>query len=143
MAKKKKRATKSRTARARRKNVAKKKTAKKASKAKRKAAPKKKAGAKKPAIQAKAGGAPVKKVVPAAEEDTLRQKVVAKPGVPLEPKDEELDEEMGDEELGISPESEMDDEIEEDLPLDEEDEDVDYLEKSEDLLDDSDDYRTH
>jgi len=143
MAKKKKRATKSRTARASRKTVAKKKTAKKAPKAKRKAAPKKKAGAKKPAIQAKAGGAPVKKVVPAAEEETSRQKVVAKPAVPLEPKDEELDEEMGDEELGISAEGEMDDEMEEDLPLDEEDEDVDYLEKSEDLLDDSDDYRTH
>lgn len=85
----------------------------------------------------------VKKVVKPAEEETPRQRVIAKPAVPLEPKDEELDEEMGDQELEIAGEGEMDDEMEEDLALDEEDEDVDLLEKSEDLLDDSDDYRTH
>jgi hypothetical protein len=33
--------------------------------------------------------------------------------------------------------------VEEELALDDDEEDVDYLEKSEDLLDDSDDYRTH
>jgi hypothetical protein len=144
MAKKTKRATKSRTARASKKPAAKKKVAKKASKAKRKAAPKKKkAPAKKPKVQGKAGGASVKKAVQPAEEETPRQKVIAKPAVPLEPKDEELDGEIGDEELEMSGEGEMEEEIEEDLPLDDEDEDVDYLEKSEDLLDDSDDYRTH
>jgi len=82
-------------------------------------------------------------VVQSAEEETPRQKTIAKPAIPLEPKDEELDEEMGDEELGMSGEGEMEEEMEEDLSLDDEDEDVDYIEKSEDLLDDSDDYRTH
>jgi hypothetical protein len=69
--------------------------------------------------------------------------VLAKQAVPLERKDVVLDEEAGEEELEIVGEGEMDDEIEEDLTLDDEDEDVDYIEKSEDLLDDSDDYRTH
>jgi len=143
MAKKKKRATKARAARTGKKAAVRKKTAKTARKAKRKAAPKKKAAVKKSTAQAKAGGAPVKKVVESAEEATPRQKAIAKPAIPLEPKDEELDEEMGDEELGMSGEGEMEEEMEEDLSLDDEDEDVDYIEKSEDLLDDSDDYRTH
>ena len=55
----------------------------------------------------------------------------------------ELDEEeMGEAEIDLSGESEMDEDMEEDLSLDDEDEeDVDYIEKSDDLLDDSDDYR--
>ena len=143
MAKKKKRAAKSGAVRARKKTAAKKKTAKKARVVKRKAAPKRTTAGKKLSVQAKSGGAPVKKVVKPAEEEIPKQKVLAKQAVPLEPKDVELDEEVGEEELEIAGEGEMDDEMEEDLSLDDEDEDVDYIEKSEDLLDDSDDYRTH
>lgn len=62
------------------------------------------------------------------------------------PKEPELDDEdLGEEELDLDNEGgveeEIEEEIEEDLTLEDDDEDVDYLEKSEDLLDDSDDYR--
>jgi hypothetical protein len=38
---------------------------------------------------------------------------------------------------------EIEDDMDEELALDDEDDDVDYLEKSDDLLDEGDDYRTH
>jgi hypothetical protein len=51
------------------------------------------------------------------------------------------DEEIVDEEIEIGAEGELDEDMEEELALDDDEEDVDYLEKSGDLLDDSDDYR--
>jgi hypothetical protein len=62
--------------------------------------------------------------------------------MPAMPKDPDLDEEEIGEEIDLSGESEMDEDVEEDLSLgDEDEEDVDYIEKSDDLVDDSDDYR--
>ena len=88
----------------------------------------------KPAVAKKAG-----------PDEELR-KTTAKGAPAVAPKEPDLDEEeMGEEEIDLSgeseSESEMDEEIEEDLSLDDDEEDVDYLEKSDDLLDDSDDYR--
>ena len=78
----------------------------------------------------------VKKAVP--DEDT--KKPTAAPAVL--PKDPDLDdEELSEEEIEIGGESEIDEELEEDLSLDDDEEDVDYLEKSDDLIDDADDYR--
>ncbi len=57
---------------------------------------------------------------------------------PLElDEEEELEEDLDD----VS--EEIEEEIEEELGLDGEDDDVDYLEKSEDLLDDADEYRNN
>jgi hypothetical protein len=80
----------------------------------------------------------VKKAVP--DEET--RKTPASKGMPAMPKDPDLDEEEIGEEIDLSGESEMDEDVEEDLSLgDEDEEDVDYIEKSDDLVDDSDDYR--
>jgi hypothetical protein len=80
----------------------------------------------------------VKKAV--SDEETKRMPVAK--GAPAMPKDPDLDEdEMGEEEIDLSGEGEMDEDMEEDLSLDDDEEDVDYLEKSDDILDDSDDYR--
>lgn len=57
--------------------------------------------------------------------------------------DLEDDEEEMAEDLDDVSEEEMEEEIEEELGLDNEDDDVDYLEKSEDLLDDADEYRNN
>jgi hypothetical protein len=75
--------------------------------------------------------------------DEETRKAPAAKSTPAMPKDPDLDEEeMGEEEIDLGGESEMDEDMEEDLSLDDEDEeDVDYLEKSDDILDDSDDYR--
>lgn len=60
-----------------------------------------------------------------------------------EPRPLELDdeEEMAEDLEDVS--EEIEEEIEEELGLDGEDDDVDYLEKSEDLLDDADEYRNN
>ena len=56
------------------------------------------------------------------------------------PSPEEMDEELGEEEIDLGEEP-LEDEMSEELPLDDEDEDVDYLDKSDDLLGNSgDDY---
>jgi hypothetical protein len=79
----------------------------------------------------------VKKAVP--DEET--KKAPAAKGTPM-PKEPDLDEdEIGEEEVELGGENEMDEDMEEDLSLDDDEEDVDYLEKSDDLIDDSDDYR--
>jgi hypothetical protein len=58
------------------------------------------------------------------------------------PKVPDLDEEeLGEEEIDVGTESELDEDMEEELSLDDDEEDVGFLEKSGDLLDDSDDYR--
>ena len=82
--------------------------------------------------------AAVKKIV---SDDEPRKVPPAKGAMP---KDPELDEEEigGEEEIDLSGENEVEEDIEEELSLDDDDEeDVDYLEKSDDILDDSDDYR--
>jgi hypothetical protein len=56
------------------------------------------------------------------------------------PKDADLDEELGEEEVDIAVEA--DEDVEEELTLDGEDEDADFPEKRESLLDDTDDYHT-
>ena len=60
-------------------------------------------------------------------------------GTPM-PKDSDLDEELGEEEVDIAVEA--DEDVEEELTLDGEDEDTDFPEKRESLLDDTDDYHT-
>ena len=58
------------------------------------------------------------------------------------PKAPDLDDEaLGEEEIDIGTEGELDEDVEEELVLDDDEEDVDFLEKSGDLLDDPDDYR--
>jgi hypothetical protein len=59
----------------------------------------------------------------------------------LMPKDSDLDEELGEEEVDITVEA--DEDVEEELTLDGEDEDAVFPEKREGLLDDADDYHTH
>jgi hypothetical protein len=115
------------------KRAAAKKPAKKQAPAKAKVAPKKKAGG----GSTPARPAPVKGLDEEAKKPTVSKAV---PGIV--PKEPDLDEEIADDEIDISSEGEIEEDMEEDLTLDDDDEeDVDYLEKSEDLLDDSDDYR--
>ncbi len=57
------------------------------------------------------------------------------------PKDSDLDEELGEDDVDIA--VEVDEDVEEELTLDGEDEDTDFPEKREGLLDDADDYHTH
>jgi hypothetical protein len=61
-------------------------------------------------------------------------------GLPI-PKDPDLDEELGEDDVDMT--GEIDEDVEEELTLDGEDEDADFLEKPETLLDDADDYHTH
>jgi len=56
------------------------------------------------------------------------------------PKASDLDEELGEEDVDIAVEA--DEDVEEELTLDGEDEDADFPEKRESLLDDTDDYHT-
>jgi hypothetical protein len=55
-------------------------------------------------------------------------------------KDPDLDEELGEDDVDIAVEA--DEDVEEELTLDGEDEDTDFPEKREGLLDDADDYHT-
>ncbi|HLZ35805.1 MAG TPA: hypothetical protein VKP13_17520 [Nitrospira sp.] len=153
MAKMKKRPAKKKTAKAATKRSAKKaarkpvskmtaqkpapkKTAKKRSTARATTAPKKKAVG--TSVPAKPGPAMKKTGV----DEEPRKTSLSKPAPAIIPKGPDLEEEgMGEEEIEISDEGEIEEEIEEELPLDGDEEDVDYLEKSEDLLDDSDEFR--
>jgi hypothetical protein len=55
-------------------------------------------------------------------------------------KDADLDEELGDDDVDIA--GEADEDVEEELTLDGDDEDADFTDKREVLLDDTDDYHT-
>ena len=55
-------------------------------------------------------------------------------------KDSDLDEELGDDDVDLAVEA--DDDVEEELTLDGDDEDADFPDKREGLLDDADDYHT-
>ena len=121
MAKMKKRPAKKKTVKAKAKKSPKQAAKKTAKKPTATLAPKKKTGA----APAQSKPTAVKKAVPNEEP----RKLPASKGIPAMPKEPELDEEeIGEEEIDLSGESEMD-------------EDVDYIEKSDDLIDDSDDYR--
>src|SRR5512146_2863694 len=129
MAKMKKRPAKKKTAKAATKRSAKKAARKPVSKmTAQKPAPKKKAVG--TSVPAKPGPAMKKTGV----DEEPRKTSLSKPAPAIIPKGPDLEEEgMG--------EGEIEEEIEEELPLDGDEEDVDYLEKSEDLLDDSDEFR--
>ena len=74
-------------------------------------------------------------------EEEPQQPLLSRPmGSPI-PKDADLDEELGEDEVDIAVEA--DEDVEEELTLDGEDEDADFPEKPEGLLDDADDYHTH
>ena len=55
------------------------------------------------------------------------------------PKDSDLDDELGEDDVDVAVEA--DEDVEEELTLDGEDEDTDFPEKREGLLDDADDYQ--
>ncbi|MDH4237010.1 MAG: hypothetical protein OEV17_07160, partial [Nitrospira sp.] len=70
------------------------------------------------------------------EEPILRKAVAA---APVEPREADIDEEIVGDELEI--EGDIEEDVQEELDLDEDDESDEIIEKSEDLLDDQDDYR--
>ena len=88
--------------------------------------------------------APAKKFVADEEEAPRKAVAAAKPSVALDPEDADFDEEMADgDDDDLELEDEMDeDDVQEDLDLDD-DESNGLIDKSDDLLDDHDDYRHH
>ena len=74
-------------------------------------------------------------------DETPQKSLFSQPmGAPML-KDTDLDEELGEDDVDIAVEA--DEDVEEELTLDGEDEDADFPEKPEGLLDDADDYHTH
>src|SRR5512146_2077443 len=141
MAKMKKRPAKKKTAKAATKRSAKKAARKPVSKmTAQKPAPKKRSTArattapKKKAVGTSVPAKPGPAMKKTGVDEEPRKTSLSKPAPAIIPKGPDLEEEgMG--------EGEIEEEIEEELPLDGDEEDVDYLEKSEDLLDDSDEFR--
>jgi hypothetical protein len=89
-----------------------------------------------------AGGSTPARPAPGTGLDEDNKKPTSKTAPAIMPNEPDLeDEEMGEGEIEMGSEGEMEEDMEEDLSLDDDEEDVDYLEKSEDLLDDSDEYR--
>ena len=90
-----------------------------------------------------------KPAAPALDKKSVKQFVDEGPQKPLfsQPigspmlKDSDLDEELGEDDVDIAVEA--DEDVEEELNLGVEDEDADFPEKREGLLDDADDYHTH
>lgn len=113
------------------------KSAKKKPAAKAKKLPKKKAS------MAPPRAVPVETVKKALSEEEKTRTKLAPPAAPKEPDLE--DEEIVDDELDLANEGgmeeDMEEEMDENLPFGEDEEDVDYLEESENLLDDTDDFR--
>jgi hypothetical protein len=124
--------------------VAKKSATKKAAKKITKKTAKKRAAAAPKAVQKK----PVVMTVPALEKKSVKplveepqKSLFSQPmGSPML-KDPDLDEELGEDDVDIAVEA--DEDVEEELNLGGEDEDADFPEKREGLLDDADDYHTH
>jgi hypothetical protein len=79
-------------------------------------------------------------VKPFVNEEPQKPTLSRPTGSPI-PKDPDLDEELGEDDVDMT--GEIDEDVEEELTLDGEDEDADFLEKPETLLDDADDYHTH
>lgn len=119
-------------------SVVKKKPAKPAKKVAKKAARKAvKKSAKKaaPALGRSGASAPNASV----QEGPILRKAVA--AAPVEPRETDLDEEIVGDELEI--EEDLEEDVQEELDLDEDDSGDGIIEKSEDLLDDQDDYRNN
>ncbi len=72
--------------------------------------------------------------------EELKKPLLSQPMGSQMPKDTDLDDELGDDDVDIAVEA--DEDVEEELTLDGEDEDGDFPEKREGLLDDADDYHT-
>ncbi len=81
-----------------------------------------------------------KSVKPFVDEEPQKSLLSQPMGSPML-KDSDLDEELGEDDVDIAVEA--DEDVEEELTLDGEDEDADFPEKREGLLDDADDYHTH
>ena len=75
-----------------------------------------------------------------AGDDMETRKPAPRVIVPVEPQDEDIDEEIGHEELEID--GDLDEDVQEELDLDADDDGDDLLGKSEGLLDEHDDYRS-
>lgn len=97
-----------------------------------------KKAAAKPAPKVSQPVAPIRTVEPQEEEAPRKP---AKVAAPIEPKDVDLDEDLAEDDLEI--EGEIEEEAQEELDLDDEDDADDLIEKSENLLDDHDDYRNN
>jgi hypothetical protein len=119
-------------------SVAKKKPAKPAKKVAKKVARKAvKKSAKKAAPALGRSGASVPKA--GVQEGPILRKAVA--AAPVEPRETDLDEEIVGDELEI--EEDLEEDVQEELDLEEDDSGDGIIEKSEDLLDDQDDYRNN
>jgi hypothetical protein len=81
--------------------------------------------------------APDKKSVKTFMDEGLQKSLSSQPML----KEADLDEELVEDDVDIAVEA--DEDVEEELTLDGEDEDTDFPEKREGLLDDADDYHTH
>lgn len=78
------------------------------------------------------------------DEDEVQKPVSSRPTASPMPKDSDLEDELIDDDVDLVDDAdETDEDVEEELTLDGEDEDPDFLEKPESLLEDSDDYHTH
>jgi len=78
------------------------------------------------------------------DEDEVQKPVSSRPTASPMPKDSDLEDELIDDDVDMVDDAdETDEDVEEELTLDGEDEDPDFLEKPESLLEDSDDYHTH
>jgi hypothetical protein len=149
-----KKAAEKRTTRKAAKKVAKKPATRKAAKkttkkpAKKRSAGAPKAVQKKPVVMTVPAGSS-KPAAPAFDKKSVKPFVDEEPQKSLfsqpmgsaMPKDSDLDEELGEDDVDIVVEA--DEDVEEELNLGAEDEDADFPEKREGLLDDADDYHTH
>ena len=100
----------------------------------------KKSPAPKPAPMVSQPVAPIRNVANPSDA-AARKPVVAKAAVPVEPRDADLDEEIAEEDLELEGESDIEEEdVQEELDLDDATEKDEFIEKSEELLDDRDDY---
>ena len=82
-----------------------------------------------------------KSVKPVADEEQQKS-LFSKAGGPSMLKDADLEDELGDDDVDLAGEAEADEDVEEELTLDGDDEDADFTDKREGLLDDADDYHT-
>jgi hypothetical protein len=135
-----KKAAKSSKKRAVKKTVRKRAAVKRSKPAAKKKSSKKSALKKSRSSKGGQSGAPVAKRV-SADEVEPRKSVAAKQAVPVEPGEADIEEEIGHEELEM--EGDLDEDVQEELDLDTEDDGDGLIEKSEDLLDDHDDYRNN
>ncbi len=90
-----------------------------------------------------AASAPVRKFVPSFVEEAPKAGLLLRPLKSSMPKDTDLEDELLDDMDMAGEADEIDEDVEEELTLDGEDGDSDFLEKPESLLGDGEDYHTH